>query len=142
MVNAKSALLLHCDKPGISVDDYLSAFYQLSSCMDSLRLIYSNVDRTKGNHKGYYPFEQVRDIIDLARSLDPRPMYRDGSIGSPPSELEKRRVKEGITIVFQSLRHAIQDEAGAMEPDKPTRFDSPIRQEYLYASSWLIFAIE
>jgi hypothetical protein len=40
--------------------------------MGTLRLIYCKVGRDSKNLRGYYPFEQVRDIVDAARSVDYR----------------------------------------------------------------------
>jgi hypothetical protein len=90
--------------------------------MDTLRLIYCNIDRNEKNQKGYYPFEQVRDIIDVARSVD----YRRNPSGS-----DRLRAKQAINLIFQSLRHAIQEEASASTPDNPTLFDSKYRSKYL-----------
>jgi hypothetical protein len=130
MVQAKSEFLIYCDCDEPTEDGYLKAFYKLSTAMDTLRLIYCNVDRTRRNPKGYYPFEQVRDIIDMARSVRPR---RESS--SPklilPSCMARAQVKRAIDIIFQSLRHAIQAEAKASPPDHPTRFDSVYRGKYI-----------
>jgi hypothetical protein len=126
MVNAKSEFYKYCDMNSPTEKEYISGFYQLSSSMDSLRLIYSNVGRSRSNPRGYYPYEQIRDIIDLARSLDPRKY--DGEI---PTYQQRQLIKNAIDSIFQSLRHAIQDEARATPPDDPTLFDSPHRAAYV-----------
>src|SRR5580692_9854893 len=71
IVAAKSEFFIYCDKAAPSEDEFFKSFYKLSTAMDTLRLIYCNVGRTPKNPKGYYPFEQVRDIIDIARSVAP-----------------------------------------------------------------------
>jgi hypothetical protein len=90
--------------------------------MDTLRLIYCNIGRSNENSKGYYPFEQVRDIIDLARWANPT---------RQPTIDQRRKTKLAIDLIFQSLRHAIQAEASASTPDDPTLFESPYREKYL-----------
>jgi hypothetical protein len=122
IVEAKSDFFVYCDKSSPSEEDYLKGFYGLSISMDTLRLIYCNVDRGDQNLKGYYPFEQVRDIIDIARSVD----YR-----RKPSEEDRLKAKQAINLIFQSLRHAIQAEAGASIPDEPTLYNSKYRAQYL-----------
>jgi hypothetical protein len=122
IVQAKSEFFLYCDKENPTEEDYLKAFYKISTAMDTLRLIYCNVDRTSDNPRGYYPFEQVRDIVDIARSVAP------GRDASPES---RKRAKAAIDYIFQSLRHAIQSEASAAPPDNPTLYESENRSEYL-----------
>jgi hypothetical protein len=127
MVQAKSTLFKYCDSEAPCKEIYLEAFYKLSTAMDTLRLIYGNVDRDKRNPKGYYPFEQVRDMVDIARWLEPDPkLHPPGSYG-----IARAHAKRAIDVVFQSLRHAIQAEARASIPDMPTRFDSPYRSAYI-----------
>lgn len=122
IVGAKSSFFIYCDKEAPTADDFFEAFYRLSTAMDTLRLIYCNVDRSAKNRKGYYPFEQVRDIIDVARSV--RPSVK-------PTAAERVQAKQAINLIFQSLRHAIQSEANATAPDDPTLYDSPYRLAYL-----------
>jgi hypothetical protein len=123
IVEAKSDFFIYCDKSSPSEEDYLKSFYRLSISMDTLRLIYCNVGRDKKNLKGYYPFEQVRDIVDVVRSVD----YR-----RKPTTEDRLKAKQAINIIFQSLRHAIQAEASASIPDQPTLHDSTYRLKYLY----------
>ncbi|PPQ14702.1 hypothetical protein CV770_35565 [Bradyrhizobium sp. AC87j1] len=122
MVEAKSLFFVYCDKKNPTEEDYLKGFYALSTSMDTLRLIYCNVRRSGQNPKGYYPFEQVRDIIDVARSI---------AASESPTAQDRTNAKEAINLVFQSLRHAIQAEANASVPDNPTAFDSPHREKYV-----------
>lgn len=122
IVEAKALLYAYCDRAKPSESEYLAAFYKLSTCMDALRLIYCNVARDEENPKGYYPFEQVRDIVDLARTIAP---------ACKPDRETRAKVKQSINVIFQSLRHAIQEEAGAHPPDNPTLWNSPFRQAYL-----------
>ncbi len=122
IVEAKSSFFVYCDKESPATDDFFEAFYKLSTAMDTLRLIYCNVDRSDKNPKGYYPFEQVRDIIDVARSI--RPSVK-------PNAADRIQAKQAINLIFQSLRHAIQSEASATAPDNPTLYDSPYRSAYL-----------
>jgi hypothetical protein len=103
-------------------EDYLKGFYALSTSMDTFRLIYCNVDRTKENPKGFFPFEQVRDIMDVAKSVAP---------SRNPTTADRANAKQAISLIFQSLRLAIQAEASASAPDNPTLFDSPYRKAYL-----------
>jgi hypothetical protein len=122
IVEAKSDFFVYCDKSSPSEEDYLKSFYKLSISMDTLRLIYCNVDRSAENPKCYYPFEQVRDIVDVARSVE----YR-----RKPSEEDRLKAKQAINLIFQSLRHAIQAEASASIPDEPTLYKSEYRSKYL-----------
>ena len=122
IVKAKSDLHAYCDKQNPTEDDYFRVFGEVSTAMDTLRLIYSNVDRTDANPRGYYPFEQVRDIVDIARSIAPN---RQASFE------DRKRAKLAIDIVFRSLRHAIQAEAAASPPDTPTLQESRQRKGYL-----------
>jgi hypothetical protein len=122
IVKAKSDFFVYCDKPLLSEEDYLKGFYGLSISMDSLRLIYCNVGRSEKDPKGYYPFEQVRDIVDVVRSVD----YR-----RKPSDQDRLQAKQAINLIFQSLRHAIQAEANASIPDSPTLYNSEYRSKYL-----------
>jgi hypothetical protein len=122
IVQAKSDFFVFCDKTTPTEDEYLKAFYRLSTAMDTLRLIYCNVERTPNNPKGYYPFEQVRDIIDIARAT---------KFDQQSSQTERLKAKRAINIIFQSLRHAIQAEASASIPDEPTLYDSPYREKYI-----------
>lgn len=122
IVQAKSEFFAYCDKGKPTEDDYLKSFYRLSTAMDTLRLIYCNVDRSPDNPKGYYPFEQVRDIVDVARSVRWRQEL---------TEIDRAKAKMAINLIFQSLRHAIQAEASASVPDEPTLYESKYRQKYL-----------
>jgi len=122
IVNAKSEFFIYCDKSKPTEDDYLKSFYKLSAAMDNLRVIYCNVHRNQNDGKGYYPFEQVRDIIDLAQSA---------SHNKLPSFEERQRIKHAIILIFGSLRHAIQSEATSLTPDKPVLFESSERDEYI-----------
>jgi hypothetical protein len=131
MVVAKSSFFMYCDLDDPKRADYLLSFYKLSTAMDTLRLIYSNVNRSKKNPKGYYPFEQVRDIIDLARSIDPSEIRMDTQGSAANYKISRSRVNFAVGVIFQSLRHAIQSEARASVPDRPTRFDSPYRAAYI-----------
>jgi hypothetical protein len=122
IVEAKSDFFAYCEKSTPTEDDFLKGFYKLSVSMDTLRLIYCNVDRGKDNWKGYYPFEQVRDNIDVAKSVG---YSRSASIE------DRAEAKQAINIIFQSLRHAIQAGANASIPDQPTLYNSKYRIEYL-----------
>jgi hypothetical protein len=122
IVEAKSDFFIYCDKSSPSEEDYLKGFYKLSISMDTLRLIYCNVDRDDQNPKGYYPFEQVRDIIDVVRSVES---------SRKPSAEDRLKAKQAINLIFQSLRHAIQAEANASVPDEPTLYRSEYRTKYL-----------
>lgn len=121
-VAAKSEFYIYCEKTKPSEDDYFQGYYKLSTAMDTLRLIYCNVNRSEQDPKGFYPFEQVRDIIDVAKSIRPN---------IKPSKMDRLKAKLAIDLIFQSLRHAIQDEARASTPDKPTLFESKFRSQYL-----------
>ncbi|WP_420965727.1 hypothetical protein [Bradyrhizobium sp. B120] len=122
IVEAKSAFFIYCDKENPTEDEYLRGFYALSTSMDTLRLIYCNVGRAQENSKGYYPFEQVRDIMDVARSVAHK---------RKPTQEARSDAKQAISLIFQSLRHAIQAEANASMPDDPTLFSSDYRAKYL-----------
>jgi hypothetical protein len=122
IVEAKSEFFVYCDKASPSEEDYLKGFYALSTSMDTFRLIYCNVDRTKENPKGFFPFEQVRDIMDVAKSVAP---------SRNPTTADRANAKQATSLIFQSLRLAIQAEASASVPDNPTLFDSPYRKAYL-----------
>jgi hypothetical protein len=122
IVKAKSDFFAYCEKSMPTEEDYLKGFYGLSTSMDTLRLIYCNVERSTKNPKGYYPFEQVRDIIDICRSVH---------YNYKPNQEDRLKAKQAIDIIFQSLRHAIQAEASASTPDNPTLHNSEYRSKYL-----------
>lgn len=127
MCIAKSAILEYCDlAPKLKSPElekaYFSSFYKISTAMDKLRLIFCNVDRTAKNQKGYYPFEQIRDIIDVCRNIDPNITDYQKNI---------RSHKRAIDALFTSLRHSIQLEADLVPPDHPFTFEHKERAEYL-----------
>ena len=122
VVQAKSDLFVYCDKAQPTEDEYLKAFYKLSTAMDTLRLIYCNVGRTTDNPRGFYPFEQVRDLVDIARSISPSKSF---------SFEDRKKAKIAFDIIFQSLRHAIQFEASATPPDAPTLYEGEQRAIYI-----------
>lgn len=122
IVSAKSDFFSYCDATEPTEKDYLVAFYKISTAMDTLRLIYCNVGRDPENVRGYYPFEQIRDIVDIARSIRP---------SKKPTKEQRRSAKAAVDHIFQSLRHAIQAEANAAPPDDPTLYNSEHRTEYL-----------
>jgi hypothetical protein len=121
IVEAKSEFYIYCEMTNPSEIDYFKSFYRISTSMDTLRLIYCNVERTPQNPKGYYPFEQVRDIVDVARSVAP---------SNNPTDADRKKAKLAIDLIFQSLRHAIQSEASASTPDEPTLYKSEHRVKY------------
>lgn len=122
IVEAKSDFFIYCDKSNPTEDDFFRSYYKLSTSMDTLRLIFCNVGRSKQNPKGLYPFDQVRDIIEVAKSLCPE---------QKPTRQSRKRAKQAIDLIFQSLRHAIQAEANASPPDDPTLYESEYRLKYL-----------
>jgi hypothetical protein len=63
IVQAKSDFYVYCEMTKPSEHDYFKGFYRISTSMDTLRLIYCNVDRTPQNQKGYYPFEQFATLL-------------------------------------------------------------------------------
>jgi hypothetical protein len=130
MVQAKSDFFVYCDKGEPSDSDYLNAFYKLSTAMDTLRLIYCNVARSPDDSRGIYPFEQVRDIVEIARSVGPRRASGTTESVLPSAEF-RMLAKRAIEVVFRSLRHAIQDEAKASPPDRPVLINSRARKGYL-----------
>jgi hypothetical protein len=121
MVQAKSEFYIYCDMQNPSEGDYFRGFYKISTAMDTLRLIYCNVGRSPQNQIGYYPFEQVRDIVDVAKSIAP---------AKNPSQADRTTAKLAIDLIFQSLRHAIQSEASASTPDEPTLSKNEHRKRY------------
>ena len=121
IVQAKSDFYVYCEMTKPTENDYFKGFYRISTSMDTLRLIYCNVERSAENQKGYYPFEQVRDIVDVARSVAP---------SNNPTEIDRKKAKQAIDLIFQSLRHAIQSEASASTPDEPTLYKSEHRAKY------------
>jgi hypothetical protein len=122
IVAAKSDFFAFCDKVKPNEDEYLKSFYKISTAMDTLRLIYCNVGRDAENIRGYYPFEQIRDIVDIARSIRPSKKL---------TRKDRLAAKAAIDVAFQSLRHAIQSEASAAPPDSPILYGSRERTEYL-----------
>ena len=129
--NAKSEFYKFCDKNNPTEDEFLNSFYKISSAMDSLRLIFANVQRPKNGGVGYYPFEQVRDMVDLARSCGYRGTSDGGFMLAIESAEYRHKIKISMGEVFKSLRHSIQVEALSYTPDHPTPFDSAERNEYI-----------
>ncbi len=111
IVRAKSALTLYCEKGRTDVDFYLAAFHVLSEAIDSLRVVYRNVDETSETI-GYYPYEPLHDMRRYFEAIDPR--HREAT-----TKEEFRTAQAQIVESFLALREVFLDEIDVAEPSSP-----------------------
>ena len=111
IVQAKSALLLYCQTPSPTVEQYLKAAAQLSECIDYMRIVYTNVGET-AELIGFYPFEPLHDMRRAFETLDPT-VARSAATKSPQD------VQLEIWEAFKAIREHFLDEFDIEEPSHP-----------------------
>lgn len=111
IVRTKSALVVYCEKPYPSTDDFLAASARISETIDNMRIVYRNAGET-GRLIGLYPYAPLHDMRRALASIDPRR-------GSNPSSTERRLVQDAILQSFYALRENFLEELDLAEPAHP-----------------------
>ena len=110
IVHAKAELIYYCHLEKPTLDDYLLAARELSECIDTMRIVYSNVGETE-EKIGLYPYAPLHHMRVVMESLDPRK-------GHPTAE--QRYVARGeIWDAFNAIREHFLDEFDIEEPTRP-----------------------
>jgi hypothetical protein len=110
IVRAKAELIYYCHLEKPTLNDYLLAAHELSECIDTMRIVYSNVGETD-EYIGFYPYEPLHDIRRVFERLDPRTGER-----TP----EQRYLARGrIWDAFNAIRDHFLDEFDIEAPTKP-----------------------
>ena len=110
IVSAKAELIYYCHLEKPTLDDYLMAARALSECIDTMRIVYSNVGETN-ELIGYYPYSPLHHIRVVMESLDPRE-------GTPTTE-QRYAARGEIWSGFNSVREHFLDEFDIEEPSRP-----------------------
>jgi hypothetical protein len=71
IVHAKGELIYYCHLEKPTIDDYLLAARELSECIDTMRIVYSNVGETD-ELIGIYPYTPLHHMRITMETLDPR----------------------------------------------------------------------
>jgi hypothetical protein len=111
IVRTKSALLIFCEKPYLSTDDYLAAFSRISETIDTMRIVYRNAGETDGK-VGLYPFAPLHDMRRALQTLDPR-------LTPEPTLDQRKLVRDAILQCFYALRETFLEELDLEEPNRP-----------------------
>jgi len=110
IVRAKGELIYFCHLEEPTLDDYLFTARQLSECIDTMRIVYSNVGETD-EKIGLYPYAPLHHMRITLEKLDPR----EGS-----STAEDRYAARGeIWDAFNAIREHFLDEFDIEEPTRP-----------------------
>jgi hypothetical protein len=110
IVQAKSVLVAYCDRDDPTVDDYIDAYYEISQCIDYMRIVYSNVGETD-RLIGFYPYAPLHHMRAVMETLDPR---KEGIT----AEMRKA-AKEQIWDAFNAVREHFLDEFDVEPPSRP-----------------------
>ncbi len=110
IVRAKSSLIYYINNQNRDTDDYLSAYQQLSECIDYMRIVYKNVGETR-TLIGKYPYEPLHDMRRAMNEIDPRKRpVRDEDL-----EWAYGEIWDG----FNALRERFLEELDLEEPENP-----------------------
>jgi hypothetical protein len=110
IVQAKSVLVAYCDRDNPTPDDYLEAYYEISQCIDYMRIVYSNVGETE-QLIGLYPYAPLHQMRAVMEKLDPRK-------GDTTPEA-RQAAKDQIWDAFNAVREHFLDEFDVEPPAKP-----------------------
>lgn len=111
IVRTKSVLLTFCEKPYHATDDYLAAYSRISETIDTMRIVYKNSGETD-ELVGLYPYAPLHDMRRVLQTLDPRS-------STPPSEEQKKLVRDAILQAFSALRESFLEELDLDQPTNP-----------------------
>ncbi len=120
IVEAKAALLFYLHQENPELDDYLWTARQLSTCIDNMRIVYSNVGETD-DLIGLYPYAPLHKMRKVIESMDPR-------IAAPTPE-ERYRARGEIWEAFKAIREHFLDEFDLEEPTRPILVDDMRRMK-------------
>jgi hypothetical protein len=110
IVRAKAELIYYGHLENPTLDDYLLAARELSECIDTMRIVYSNVGETD-KLIGLYPYAPLHHMRVVMESLDPRK-------GTPTPE-QRYAARGEIWDAFNAIREHFLDEFDIEEPTKP-----------------------
>ncbi|NJM34758.1 MAG: hypothetical protein HC850_08650 [Rhodomicrobium sp.] len=110
IVGAKAELIHYCHLETPSLDDYLASARRLSECIDTMRIVYSNVGETD-ELIGLYPYSPLHHMRVVMESLDPRK-------GTPTPE-QRYAARGEIWDAFNAIREHFLDEFDIEEPSRP-----------------------
>ncbi len=110
IVRTKAELIYYCHLEKPTLDDYLLAARELSECIDTMRIVYSNVGETD-KLIGLYPYSPLHHMRKVMESLDPRK-------GAPTPE-QRYAARGEIWDAFNAIREHFLDEFDIEEPTKP-----------------------
>jgi hypothetical protein len=110
IVGAKAELIYYCHLEKPTVDDYLNSARALSECIDTMRIVYSNVGETDALI-GLYPYSPLHHMRITMESLDPRK-------GAPTTE-QRFAARGEIWDAFNAIREHFLDEFDIDEPSRP-----------------------
>ena len=110
IVETKADLIhyLHLEDP--TLEDYLWTARQLSSCIDNMRIVYSNVGETD-DLIGLYPYAPLHKMRMVIESLDPR--------RASPTPEDRYAARGEIWEAFKAIREHFLDEFDLEEPSQP-----------------------
>lgn len=110
IVRAKAELIYYCHLEKPTLDDYLFAARELSECIDTMRIVYSNVGETE-QLVGLYPYTPLHHMRITLETLDPRK-------GTPTPE-QRYAARGEIWDAFNAIREHFLDEFDIEEPTRP-----------------------
>ena len=110
IVGAKAELIYYCHLEKPTVEDCLIAARELSECIDTMRIVYSNVGETD-ELIGLYPYTPLHHMRLTMESLDPRK-------GTPTTE-QRFAARGEIWDAFNAVREHFLDEFDIDEPSRP-----------------------
>lgn len=110
IVGAKAELIYYCHLENPTLEDYLLAARELSECIDTMRMVYSNVGETE-ELIGLYPYSPLHHMRLTMESLDPRK--------STPTTEQRFAARGEIWDAFNAVREHFLDEFDIDEPSRP-----------------------
>jgi hypothetical protein len=111
IVQAQSVILLYCQTPTPTAEQYLKTAAQLSECIDYMRIVYANVGETD-ELIGLYPYEPLHDMRRAFETLDP-------TVASPATPKDPQYVRREVREAFNAIREHFLDEFDIEEPSHP-----------------------
>lgn len=110
IVRAKGELIYFCHLEKPELEDYLIAARDLSECIDTMRIVYTNVGETN-ELVGLYPYSPLHHMRVVMEGLDPRK-------GVPTPE-QRYAARGEIWDAFLAIREHFLDEFDIEEPSRP-----------------------
>ncbi len=110
IVQTKAELIYYCHLEKPTLEDYLFAARTLSECIDTMRIVYSNVGETD-EYIGLYPYAPLHHMRITIEKLDPRK--------ATPSSDERYAARGEIWDAFLAIREHFLDEFDIEEPTRP-----------------------